>query len=138
MKIAALCGILNLFACLQAGAAAVVPLAVDSVRTHRVKDVLVRVIQYNSDKAELRLETIQPIHHKLLDAVDIKSFTVNGRTYPFATCDEFAVNAVAVEPEAVHIELACFVPKAPAVAADCTLAVRVTKFDKMACTRRER
>jgi hypothetical protein len=115
----------------------VIPLSVDSVETQRAKDVLVRIIQYNTDKAELRLETVRPIQHELLDAVDIKSFTVNDRTYEFAKCDELVVNSVEVEQEAVQVEFECFVPKAVAVVANCTLPIQAQKFGKMSCIRKE-
>ena len=138
MKIVTLCGIVILGAFVRVEAASVVPLSVDSVRTHRAKEVLVRVIEYTDDKAELRLETVEPITRRLLDAVDIKSFTVDGRTYKFAACDALAVNAVAVESEAVRVVFECFVPKALAVVADCSLTLQGRKLGKMACVRREK
>jgi hypothetical protein len=128
---------LILTACIQVKADEVIPLSVDSIETQRAKDVLVRIIQYNSDKAELRLETIRPIRQELLDFVDIKSFTVNGRTYEFAECDAFAVNLVQVESELVQVEFECFVPKAVAVVAACRLPIDGLKFGKMACERKE-
>ena len=123
--------------CMQLKADEVIPLSVDSIETQRAKDVLVRIIQYNSDKAELRLETIRPIRQELLDFVDIKSFTVNGRTYEFAKCDAFVVNSVQVESELVRVEFECFVPKAVAVVAACSVPIEGSKFGKMACERKE-
>jgi hypothetical protein len=123
---------------LQSHGETLIPLSIHAVTTHRAKDVLVRVIQYNSDKAELRLESIRPIHHELLDFVDIKSFTVNGRTYEFAKCDALAVNSVQVESESVQVEFECFVPKAVAVVAACALPIDGLKFGKMTCERKER
>jgi hypothetical protein len=122
---------------MQVKADEVIPLVVDSIETQRAKDVLVRIIQYNSDKAELRLESIRPIRQELLDFVDIKSFTVNGRTYEFAKCDAFVVNSVQVESELVRVEFECFVPKAVAVVAACTVPITGTKLGKMACERKE-
>lgn len=123
--------------CMQLKADELIPLSVDSIETQRAKDVLVRIIQYNSDKAELRLETIRPIRQELLDFVDIKSFTVNGRTYEFAKCDAFVVNSVTVEQESVQVEFECFVPKAVAVVANCELLIEGEKFGKMTCERKE-
>lgn len=126
-----------LTACVQVKVGEVIPLAVDSVETQRAKDVLVRIIQYNSDKAELRLETIRPIRQELLDFVDIKSFTVNGRIYEFAKCDAFVINTVQVESELVRVEFECFLPRGGAVVAACTVPIYGTKFGKMACERKE-
>ena len=123
--------------CMQLKADEIIPLSVDSIETQRAKDVLVRIIQYNSDKAELRLETIRPIRQELLDFVDIKSFTVNGRTYEFAKCDAFVVNSVQVESELVRVEFECFVPKAVAVVAACRVPIEGSKFGKMGCERKE-
>jgi hypothetical protein len=128
---------LILTACTQVKTDEVIPLVVDSVETQRAKDVLVRIIQYNSDKAELRLETIRPIRQELLDFVDINSFTVNGRTYEFAKCDAFVVNSVQVESELVRVEFECFVPKAVAVVAACSVPIEGAKLGKMACERKE-
>ena len=128
---------LILTACPHVHADIVIPLSVSSVETHRAKDVLVRIIQYNSDKAELRLETIRPIQHELLDFVDIKSFVVNDRHYEFAKCDELVVNSVAVEKALVQVEFECFVPKATAVVANCELPIEGEKFGKMTCERKE-
>lgn len=126
-----------LTACMQVKAGEVMPLAVDSVETQRAKDVLVRIIQYNSDKAELRLESIRPIRQELLDFVEIKHFVVEGRAYEFAECDAFVVNSVQVESELVHLEFECFVPKAVAVVAACAVPVEGTRFGKMVCERKE-
>lgn len=54
--------------CLPAEAEIVIPLFVYSVTTHRAQDVLVRFIQYNIHKSELRLESVRPIQHELLDS----------------------------------------------------------------------
>lgn len=129
--------IFALTSCMHVGADVVIPLSVFSVETYRARDVLVRIIQYNSDKAELRLETIRPIRQELLDFVDIKSFTVNGRSYEFGKCDAFVVNSVTVEQESVHVEFECFVPKAVAVVANCDFPIEGEKFGKMACERKE-
>ena len=126
-----------LTACMHVEADMVIPLSVDSVETHRAKDVLVRVIQYNTDKAELRLEAVRPIQHELLDSIDIKSFTLGERTYEFTKCDELVVNSVAVEAASVQVEFECFVPKAAAVVAACTVPIDGLKFAKMVCERKE-
>jgi hypothetical protein len=114
-----------------------IPLSVYSVETHRAKDVLIRVVRYNIDKAELRLESIRPIHHELLDFVDIKSFTVASGTYVFDKCDELLASPVKVEAESVQVEFECFLPRGSTVVAACALPIEGLKFGKMACERRE-
>jgi hypothetical protein len=128
-------GAIILSACAFAVTDIIVPMSIDSVETKRAKDVLVRIIQYNTDKSELRLESIKPIKHELLDVIDIKSFTVNGRSYEFSACDELAVNSVAVEQNQVLVEFECFVPKATAVIANCAVPIQNEKFAAMRCTR---
>ena len=125
--------IVCLCACATVHAGDSVPLSIDSVATKRAKNVLVRVIQYNTDKSALRLESIKPIQHQLLDAVDVSAFTIEGRKYEFAKCDELSVNAVAVEAEQVSAEFECFVPKAAGVIAKCTIPIKAEKFEAMSC-----
>lgn len=124
-----------LCACGSVNAGISIPLSIDSVQTKRAKNVLVRVIQYNTDKAALRLENIKPIEHLLLDAVDISAFTVDGRKYGFAKCDEISVNSVSVEAEQVTADFECFAPKATAVVAKCTVPINVDKFGVIACVK---
>lgn len=124
-----------LCACGSVNAGISIPLSIDSVETKRAKNVLIRVIQYNTDKAALRLESIKPIEHLLLDAVDISAFTVDGRKYEFAKCDELSVNSVTVDAEQVTADFECFVPKATAIVAKCTVPINVDKFGAMACIR---
>ena len=123
--------------CLRARAEIVIPLSVDSLTTHRAKDVLVRFIQYNIDEAELRLETVRPIHHELLDFVDIKSFKVDGRTYVFEKCDALSTKSLQLEGEAVQVEFECFLPRGGTAVAACTVPIEGTKFGKMACERKD-
>ncbi|HMY40557.1 MAG TPA: hypothetical protein PK011_14630 [Marinagarivorans sp.] len=127
-----LCGCTNVYAGVS------VPLSVDSVQTKRAKSVLIRVIQYNTDTAALRLESIKPIEHVLLDSVDVSAFTVDGRKYEFSKCDELSVNSVAVEAEQVSAEFECFVPKATAIVAKCSIPIRADKFDAMSCVKAAR
>jgi len=122
---------------MHVGADVVIPLSVFSVETHRAKDVLIRVVRYNIDKSELRLESVRPIHHELLDFIDIKSFTVANGTYEFDKCDELLVSPVKVEAESVQVEFECFLPKGGAVVAACSIPIEALKFGKMACERKE-
>lgn len=126
-----------LTASLHVGADTVIPLPVLSVETQRAKDVLVRIIQYNSDKAELRLETIRPIHHELLDFIDIKSVTVANGTYVFEKCDELLISPVEVDADSVKVEFECFLPRGSTVVAACAVPIDGTKFGKMTCERKE-
>jgi hypothetical protein len=126
-----------LASCMRVDADVMIPLSVYSVETHRAKDVLIRVVRYNIDKAELRLESIRPIHHELLDFVDIKSFTVASGTYVFDKCDELLASPVKVEAESVQVEFECFLPRGSTVVAACALPIEGLKFGKMACERRE-
>lgn len=136
------CLALSLFsyvcACSSVIASSTVPLSIDSVQTKRAKNVLIRVIKYDTDNAVLRLESIRPINRVLLDSVDVSSFTVDGRKYEFAKCDALSVNSVAVEAEQVTAEFECFVPKATAILAKCSIPIRAEKFDAMSCVKTAR
>lgn len=114
-----------------------IPLSVFSVETRRAKDVLIRVVRYNIDKSELRLESVRPIHHELLDFEDIKSFTVASDTYVFDKCDELLIGPVKVEAESVEVEFECFLPRGGAVVAACSVPIEGSKFGKMGCERKE-
>lgn len=137
MKKISIALVFALAACTRVGADVMIPLSVFSVETHRAKDVLIRVVRYNIDKSELRLESIRPIQHELLDFVDIKSFTVANGTYVFEKCDELLVSPVKVEPEFVQVGFECFLPKGSAVVAACSVPIEGLKFGKMACERNE-
>jgi hypothetical protein len=137
VKLASTALIFALASCKQVGAEVIIPLSVFSVETHRAKDVLIRVVRYNIDKSELRLESIRPIQHELLDFVDIKSFTVTSGDYVFEKCDELLISPVKVEKESVQMEFECFLPRGGAVVAACTVPIYGTKFGKMVCERKE-
>lgn len=126
-----------LAACARAGADVMIPLPVFSVETHRAKDVLIRVVRYNIDKSELRLESVRPIHHELLDFMDIKSFTVASGTYVFDKCDELLISPVNVEAESVQVEFECFLPRGSTVVAACSVPIEGLKFGKMSCERKD-
>lgn len=137
MKKTSIALVFALASCTRVGADVIIPLSVFSVETHRAKDVLIRVVRYNTDKSELRLESVRPIHHELLDFIDIKRFVVNDRTYDFAKCDELLVGPVNVEAESVQVEFECFLPKGSTVVAACSVPIEGSKFGKMACERKE-
>jgi hypothetical protein len=126
-----------LASCAHLGADVMIPLSVFSVETHRAKDVLIRVVRYNIDKSELRLESVRPIHHELLDFIDIKSFTVASGAYVFEKCDELLISPVKVTAESVQVEFECFLPRGGNVVAACTVQIEGLKFGKMACERKE-
>lgn len=126
-----------LASCKQVGADVLIPLSVFSVETHRAKDVLIRVVRYNIDKSELRLESVRPIQHELLDFVDIKSFTVTSGTYVFEKCDELLISPVMVEATSVQVDFECFLPRGGVVAAACKVPIEGLKFGKMVCERKE-
>ena len=126
-----------LASCAHVGADVMIPLSVFSVETHRAKDVLIRVVRYNIDKAELRLESVRPIQHELLDFVDIKSFSVTSGDYLFEKCDELLISPVKVEKESVKMEFECFLPRGGVVVAACTVPIQGGKFGKMVCERKE-
>ena len=135
MKKTSIALVFALASCTRVGADVMIPLSVFSVETHRAKDVLIRVVRYNIDKSELRMEAIRPIHHELLDFVDIKSFTLANGTYVFEKCDELLVSPVKVEAQSVQVGFECFLPKGSAVVAACSVPIKGLKFGKMMCTR---
>lgn len=123
--------------CIYARADVVVPLSVYSVETKRAKDVLVRVIRYNTDDFKLRLEAVKPIEHKLLDFVELKGFSVSGRVYEFSKCEDVFVNSLDVGQSRVAVEFECVLPKASSANASCSIPINVDKFGAMTCTRKE-
>lgn len=137
MKKTSIALVFALTSCMHVGADVVIPLSVFSVETQRAKDVLIRVVRYNIDKSELRLEAVRPIQHELLDFVDIKSFSVTSGDYLFEKCDELLISPVKVEKESVKMEFECFLPRGSTVVAACALPIEGLKFGKMACERRE-
>jgi hypothetical protein len=112
-----------------------IPLWVDSVRTERARDVLVRVVEYNIDRSGLRLESIQPIQHVLLDALEIEGFELDERSYAFERCDAVLVDQVQVLAESVSLRLECFLPRTSAVVAGCVVPIEAGRFGAMQCER---
>lgn len=68
----------------------------------------------------------------------MRAFTVDGRKYEFAKCDSLSVYLVSVEAEQVTAEFECFVPKATAIVAKCSIPIRADKFDEMSCVKTAR
>jgi hypothetical protein len=116
-------------------AQSLIPLWVDSVRTERARDVLVRVVEYNIDRSGLRLESIQPIQHVLLDAMEIEGFELGERSYAFERCDAVLVDQVQVLAESVSVRLECFLPRTSAVVAGCVVPIDAGRFGSMQCER---
>src|SRR5690606_14151034 len=89
-----------------------VPLSINKIETHRVKDHVVRIIKHNMEIApKIELELIQTPQFTIQDYVTITSAKTSDGEYVFKKSDGVFVEAIKVKGEEIEITFEYYVPK---------------------------
>lgn len=111
-----------------------VPLSINKIETHRIKDQVVRIIKHNMEiNPKVELELIKTEEFSIQDYVVITSVKTPDREYIFKKSDGIFVEAIEVDREEIRITFEYYIPKGNTIALNCKIPVSEKGFSSTQC-----
>lgn len=111
-----------------------VPLSINKIETHRIKDHVVRIIKHNMEIApKIELELIKTPEFTIQDYVTITSANTSDREYVFKKSDGVFVEAIKVKGEEIQITFEYYVPKGNTILLNCKIVVTEKELKPTLC-----
>ncbi len=111
-----------------------VPLSINKIETHRLKDHVVRIIKHNMEiTPKIELELIKTPELTIQDYVTITSAKTTDREYVFKKSDGVFVEAIKVKGEEIRITFEYYVPKGNTILLNCKIVVTEKELKPTLC-----
>ncbi len=129
--------------CLQAGSVPLkssMPLSVDTVEVHRVREQLIRIIVHNpAFLTQIEIERLATPELKLLEKQIINSITLNtGKKLSFTdSVTGVYSKEITIDGTSINIPFEYFPARGQGFLVNCTIEVGEVQFSTMDCSRKE-
>ncbi len=139
-----LVSVLLCVSCVQANPPVIkssIPLSVDTVEVHRVREQLIRIIVHNpAFLTQIEIERLVTPELKLLEKQTISSITLNTGEKLSFTDNVTGVYSkeISIDGTDISIPFEYFPARGQGVLVDCTLEIGETQFSPMDCVRKDR
>lgn len=111
-----------------------VPLSINKIETHRIKNQVVRIIKHNMEiNPQIELELIKTQEFSIQDYVVITSVKTPEREYIFKKSDGVFVEAIEVAREEIRITFEYYIPKGNTIELNCKIPVNEKGFSSTQC-----